>query len=64
MWRWWRKRPAVITKNLTGLSVLTDEHLNYLAESYLQQEYCGMKLKDQIPFSVYVEVERKIKWEV
>ncbi|KAF6584952.1 hypothetical protein [Paenibacillus sp. EKM211P] len=64
MWRWWRKRKTVMTKNLTGLSVLTDEHLESLAESYLQQEFGDIKLKDQIPFSVYVEVERKIKWEV
>ncbi|MGR6762694.1 hypothetical protein ACU1JV_12730 [Paenibacillus sp. T2-29] len=63
MWRWWRKKP-VMAKNLTGLSVLTDEHLDCLAESYLQQEFGDIKLKDQIPFSVYVEVERKIKWEV
>ncbi|MGZ0043438.1 hypothetical protein [Paenibacillus ottowii] len=62
IWRWRRK--PVMAKNLTGLSVLTDDHLECLAETYLQQEYCGMKLKDQIPFSVYVEVERKIKWEV
>lgn len=61
---WWRRKKPVMAKNLTGLSVLTDQHLDHLAESYLQQEYGDMKLKDQIPFSVYVEVERKIKWEV
>ena len=62
IWRWRRK--PVMAKNLTGLSVLTDEHLESLAESYLQQEFGDIKLKEQISFSVYVEVERKIKWEV
>ena len=62
---WWRKRPVVVTKDLKGLSVLTDEHLDHLAESYLQQDgYGGLKIKYQIPFAMYVEVERQIKWEV
>lgn len=62
MWRWWRKRPVVITKDLTGLSVLTDEQLDYLAQMYVNESDFGL-VKSRISFGRYVELTQKILWE-
>ncbi|MDQ0494020.1 hypothetical protein [Paenibacillus brasilensis] len=62
IWRWWRKRPVVVTKDLKGLSVLTDEHLDYLAQEYGHKSDYGL-IKSRISFGCYVELTRKILWE-
>lgn len=62
IWRWWRKRPVVVTKDLSGLSVLTDEHLDYLAQTYAQEADYGL-VKNRITFGRYVELTQKIMWE-
>lgn len=62
IWRWWRKRPVVVTKDLSGLSVLTDEHLDYLGQLYEQEPEYGL-IKNRISFGRYVELSQKIQWE-
>lgn len=58
---WWRRKPKM-TKSLRGLSVMNDEHLDYLYEQYKADEGYGI-IKDRLSFGRYVELEQKIKWE-
>ncbi len=50
-----------MNKSLDGLSVLTDEHLDYLGEMYSEDDGIE-KIQNRIPFHTFVSLKQKI-WE-